>query len=498
MKPAAIYIRVSTTEQAEGGESIPAQRERLRKWAEEHGYRVVQEYVDAGESARVADRPAFSRLIQDARRKDREWDAVLVWKWDRFARNAEDATLYKAMLRRECGVEVISISDPPGEGAVGQLIERILDVVAEFQSLVTAEHVHNTMTYLARQGKWLSRRPFGYRIGEDGKLVPDPEEAEVVRWMYEQVAKGVPRHQVFQQLIEGKPSPVALRRRWTLKMVTELLQSPTYMGAVRWNRQRVEVVRDRNGTSRRRAVKRGEDQWILVPNAHPAIVSQELWEAVQMELKRRYTPRRPATPWHWLRGLVRCDVCKGNMHNNTRGGKYAHDPMWECNRYYRSRPEEKCYPRQWIRTSELSEAVLKALEGIVKGVSIQPEEIVQPDEVAHNVERRLKDLRERKKRLLQAYLAGAVELEDLKEARGVIDAEIKQLESQRENPVDLKAAQRFLQQRAEALLDVLRRPPETDAERKAIEEAVRGVIWAVWVNRTKRTVRVQWRVYNAT
>ena len=124
---AAIYIRVSTDDQAEL--SPDSQLETVRAWAGQHGYLVPEQYVyvDEGISGRRADkRPAFNDMIALAKQKDRPIDAILLWKFSRFARNQEESIFYKSMLRRN-GVEVVSVSEPIIDGPFGTLIERIIE-----------------------------------------------------------------------------------------------------------------------------------------------------------------------------------------------------------------------------------------------------------------------------------------------------------------------------------------------------------------------------------
>ena len=108
---AAAYIRVSTEEQAEY--SPDSQLKRILEYAASHQLSVPSEYIfiDEGISGRSADnRPAFLRMIRTARQKPRPFDRILVWKFSRFARNRQDSILYKSMLRKECGIDVISIT----------------------------------------------------------------------------------------------------------------------------------------------------------------------------------------------------------------------------------------------------------------------------------------------------------------------------------------------------------------------------------------------------
>ena len=114
---AAAYIRVSTEEQTEL--SPASQLVEIRKWAGNNGWIVPDEFVfmDEGISGRkVAGRDAFRRLIGTAKSKPKPFDAILLWKFSRFARNRDDAVFYKSVLRKQLHIEVISISEPIAEG----------------------------------------------------------------------------------------------------------------------------------------------------------------------------------------------------------------------------------------------------------------------------------------------------------------------------------------------------------------------------------------------
>ena len=108
------YARVSSERQAEKDLSIPSQLKALRRYASERGWEVVAEYVDEAESARTANRPKFKEMVTAVRRKSKPFDAILVWKLSRFARNREDSIIYKSLLRKH-GVQVTSINEPVDE-----------------------------------------------------------------------------------------------------------------------------------------------------------------------------------------------------------------------------------------------------------------------------------------------------------------------------------------------------------------------------------------------
>ena len=105
-----LYARVSSERQVEKDLSISAQLKAMRKYAYEHNFDVYKEFIDEAESARTADRPAFQNMIALAKQKPKLFDAILVWKLSRFARNREDSIIYKALLRRR-GISVISINE---------------------------------------------------------------------------------------------------------------------------------------------------------------------------------------------------------------------------------------------------------------------------------------------------------------------------------------------------------------------------------------------------
>lgn len=146
-KIAAAYIRVSTDDQVEF--SPDAQLAEIRKYAASHGYALPQEFifVDEGISGKhTQKRPEFNRMIGTAKTKPRPFDAILLWKFSRFARNREDSIVYKSMLRRELGIDVISISEPLADDKMSIIMEAMIEAMDEYYSLNLAEEVKRGMT----------------------------------------------------------------------------------------------------------------------------------------------------------------------------------------------------------------------------------------------------------------------------------------------------------------------------------------------------------------
>ena len=189
--PAALYARVSSDRQ-DVDLSGAAQLRALREHAERNNYLVVREYVDEAESGRVADRPQFRQMLDDAGGADAPFREILVWKFSRFTRKREHAVAFKSMLRRR-GVRVVSITEHADDSPTGKLMEAIIESVDEFYSENLAQDVVRGMREAASRGFFLaSRAPFGYKrvkVQDGGKERPtlkvDPAAAPVAREVFE-------------------------------------------------------------------------------------------------------------------------------------------------------------------------------------------------------------------------------------------------------------------------------------------------------------------------
>ena len=133
---AVIYARYSSDSQREA--SIEGQLRDCKDYAERNGITIVGTYIDRAYSAKTDDRPEFQRMVKDSARKI--FDAVLVWKLDRFARNRYDAVYYKRQLEKN-GVHLVSVMEPISSGPEGIMIESLLIGMAEYYSAELAEKV---------------------------------------------------------------------------------------------------------------------------------------------------------------------------------------------------------------------------------------------------------------------------------------------------------------------------------------------------------------------
>ena len=316
LAPVALYARVSSDRQ-DVDLSVAAQLRALRDYADKNGYLVVREYVDEAESGRIADRPQFRKMLDEASKPDAPFQEILVWKFSRFTRKREHAVAFKSMLRRK-GIRVVSITEHADDTPTGKLMEAIIESVDEFYSENLAQEVTRGMREAASRGFWMTTNaPYGYKrvYVQDGakkrpRLELNPPHDAVVRRIFDLTLQGRTSLDIIKTLnAEGIPSPKG--KQWRKTTVHKVLSNEAYTGTLVWGlkaRDRQEPVR--------------------VENAFPAIVSQQEFQRVRKLLESRAPtvthPRRAASPY-LLSGLAKCEHCgKALTAAEAKSGKYTY------------------------------------------------------------------------------------------------------------------------------------------------------------------------------
>lgn len=339
MKTAAAYIRVSTEDQIEF--SPGSQLKAIRKYAKEHDLILPEEFVfaDEGISGRKTDkRVQFQRMIGTAKLKPKPFDVILLWKFSRFARNREDSIVYKSMLRKQCGIEVVSISEQLTEDKTSILIEALIEAMDEYYSLNLAEEVRRGMSEKFSRGGVVSQPPFGYRM-QDGIFYPDETAAPIVQMIFQDYLSGVPVRQIARKLNEmgvmsrhGNP--------FENRTVEYILTNPVYLGKLRRS-----LTGDRSD--------RYHEQDQCVDGQHQPIITQEVFDAAQAkraDTKKMYKKyaRHDQPVQFMLKGMVRCDNCGGTLVMSSTGNGL------QCHNYGRG----KCKISHSISIAKINAAVL--------------------------------------------------------------------------------------------------------------------------------------------
>jgi len=299
----AVYIRVSTEDQAREGFSIAAQREKLLAYICSQGWELAQVYADEGVSAKDMNRPALNRMLADL--KAGQIDVVLVYRLDRLTRSVLD--LYRLLqLFERYGVHFKSCTEVyDTTTAMGRLFITLVAALAQWERENLAERVKLGMGQMARERKRPGGPPpFGYVLA-NGQLHPHPEEAKAVKEMFRQYALGYSPRQIAEEAnrqgFRGKNGA-----RWSPGAVLRLLKNPVYCGDLRWN----HIA----GGQRQ---KRPEET-IVEENVHEAIVEEELFLRVQQRISERSArhPRTLSSPFLFS-GLLCCARCHTPMRGKT-------------------------------------------------------------------------------------------------------------------------------------------------------------------------------------
>lgn len=328
MEKAALYIRVSTENQLEL--SPDSQRKLLVEYAERNNLLVDEEYIfcDGGISGRKAEkRPEFMKMISLAKKKDKPFTKILVWKFSRFARNREESVVYKNMLKKN-KITVISVSEPIDDGPFGGLIESIIEWMDEYYSIRLSTEVTRGMKEKAARGGVQSSPVLGYDI-VDNQYVLNKDEAEIVKKAYDLLLQGdtcgvIARY--FNTLgYKNKKGNL-----FTGSVVRYMIQNPVYYGMIRWN------YATQQGTGRK---VNPEDEWIIAKGKHEPIISEAIWKEANKILGTTKTTTKPASTSyrHWLGGLLRCKECGGTLTfgttNSKKNGKVYPFHKYSCNNY---------------------------------------------------------------------------------------------------------------------------------------------------------------------
>ena len=414
MKVAAAYIRVSTEEQIEY--SPDSQLQELRSYAERHGYVLDPNFVfvDAGISGRNAKkRPAFQEMIAAAKGKPSPFEVVLVWKYSRFARNQEESILYKSLLKKECGVDVVSITEETGDSMFGGLIERIIEWMDEFYSVRLSEEVRTKMAFVAETGKVQSVAPYGYskKPGEEPKINSD--EAKWIRYIFSQLAAGKSFLSVAQAL-NAAGQRTHHGGKFENRTISYIARNPFYKGYVRWTPGKNHYAgRDYVAT----------DETIIVKGSFEPIIPEDEFDALQVFLDERRARRKkneqPITvKKHWLSGMIKCSSCGASLaYTPTNAG-------WQCYKYAKG----TCKDSHFVLDRKIQEAILNAIKQVTIDGDFVKANTRIPESELIDYGPDIAKLRRILSRVEDSYLAGIDTLEDYGKNKKRILAEISVLE----------------------------------------------------------------------
>ncbi len=401
----ACYIRVSTDNQTEF--SPEAQLKAIKKYAENNDIIIDDDYIfiDEGISGRKADkRPAFQKMIKTAKSTPKKFDVILVHKFDRFARSREDSVVYKSLLKKECNIRVISITESIEDDKFSVILEAMLEAMAEYYSLNLSDEVKKGMTEKAERGQFQSSPPFGYKMN-DGQLEIVEDEANIIKLIFEKFTSKEMNTLQIVKYINSLGVKTHRGSAFENRTIDYILTNPVYIGYVRWT-----------PTGK---IKRGHatEDTIIKKSTHIPIIDENIYDKAQKliaENKIIYKKyHKPTTKnLHWLTGLIKCKLCGSSILRNTKD-------FYQCNGYVRG----KCTKSQLVKIGIIEKAILQQIKDDFSSninINVKFDISKSNTEEVNIISSQLEKIKDKEQRMKEAYINGIDSLEEYKENKAII------------------------------------------------------------------------------
>lgn len=337
MKKVVLYMRYSSANQTE--QSIEGQDRVCTEYCTRNGMVIIERYIDRARSAShdTAKRTEFLRMIADAEKG--KFEAIVVYKLDRFARNRYDSAIYKKKLK-DVGVQLISATETIASTPEGIIFESVLEGINEYYSADLKQKVERGIGESIRKKKNLGgTTPLGYKV-VNGHLEPDPVTAHIVQELFQMVADQVP-YKVIVDTFNSKGYRTCKGKRFTRCSFSKMLHNKKYIGYYCY----------------------GD---IQEPGGQEPLITQDLWDKVQRRLTMKGKRKSIELPY-LLTGKLYCGHCKKPMVGES--GKSKTDRVY---RYYKcqGKKEGSCHKKP-IRKEKIENAVLQAAQDILTGERLE-------------------------------------------------------------------------------------------------------------------------------
>ena len=343
---AIAYYRFSSHSQNEA--SIDQQREAARRYAKDHGYKIIAEYADRGISGKTDKRPGYQRMLSEVAKLK---PAVLIlWKVDRLGRDIVELATQKRYLRNNgCNPVYITEVTREDDSANAKLIETIQDAMAELYSNQLSENVCRGIEHVAKNGLYNGVKMLGYMRGEDGRFAIDRNTEPIVKRIFLDYTNGIGMKKIVNSL-NSEGLITSRGRKFTINSIRGILHNRAYIG-----------VYDYAGHVHYDAI--------------PPIISSELFNKAQdmMSKNKRMSGQKArgldsyGAPRYWLTGKLFCGNClKGMQGMNGKskpGVKY----------YYYACPrnrKHKC-DRSAVRKEVIEDIVLNVLSEFLRNYEMR-------------------------------------------------------------------------------------------------------------------------------
>lgn len=282
----ALYARYSAGPR-QTDQSIEGQIRVCTDYCKQKGLTITEVYADKHISGKTDERPEFQRLIADAKKK--KFDAVVVYKTDRFARNKYDSAIYKRQLKIN-GIQIFYAAEAIPDGPEGIILESLMEGLAEYYSAELAQKIRRGMHDNALKCKINGGKiPLGYKASKDNKYEIDPDGAKVIQKIFEMYINEKTSCEICQYLNElGFKTNCG--NDFDTGAINRIIRNQKYIGIY-------------------------ESAGVRIENGIPAIISKETFYLAQKEMERKRVgkKKRKTTANYLLSGKLHCGYCKKIM-----------------------------------------------------------------------------------------------------------------------------------------------------------------------------------------
>ncbi|QJC53086.1 recombinase family protein [Paenibacillus albicereus] len=482
----AAYVRVSTDEQADKGNSLGEQQERLAAYCKAMNWGAPKFFIDDGYSAKDLKRPAVKKLIREV--EAQKFDIVLTTKLDRMSRNLLDMLQFVKMLS-EKNCNYVSASEAfDTSTAAGRLVLQLLGTFAEFERERISERVKENMLSIARNSdKAITNPCYGYDITGE-KYTINPEESMNVLLMFDLAEQGLGYRAIAKALNDTGSKTRGTAKRpavpWSPATVKKLMHNEALRGVMIYNKRE-----NKNG----KLVLRPKEEWIIRENNHPAIIGKERYEEVKKILdSRKLTNRHADSETYLLTSLVRCGHCEALMIGNTaryvRGPKRYEYFRYTCQTYTKL---SGCFYHA-VHRDDLENKIIESIKQLASNSlkDIQKIKIANSSSSSEELEdlkRQLQKVNRRMQKQIEAFEEDLITAQDLKIAtartekeRSEIAAAIDRLESKKSNGGDV-------QNRVQRMLGDV-----TSIDRVVAKQAIRQLIDSIQITNGTQ-ISITWK-----
>ncbi|MEV2910931.1 recombinase family protein [Paenibacillus larvae] len=483
------YVRVSTDEQAEKGNSLAEQQERLIAYCKAMDWDSPNWYIDNGFSAKDIRRPQLTKMIEDIK-KSKNHGIVVTTKLDRLSRNLFDILNVVGLLEKNNFKYVSTSESFDTSTAAGRLTLQVLGMVAEFERERNSERVRENMLSLAKKinnGRAISRPCFGFDI-IDGKYEVNLEEAIITNKMADMVIEKGPRATIkwlFNNGILTKEGNV-----WHEKTLREYLQRETLIG---------HMVYNRTYKKGNKLFKRPPEEWITIENHHLAILDEAKFRKLQELYQARKTiGRRLHEDRYLLSGLVYCGHCGSKMNGklnrsySKRLGKENLHYKYMCDGYLK---KGNCF-HHVVSRDELENIIIERIHQVAKSapgtlqlvVAKPKRELLGKDKIKASLEK----LDRKFQKQIEAYEDDLISKDDLKIAKKRVEDEKKRLLEALElnDEKDNFHEQQKLKENANKLISSI-----SSVDRLKVKHAMRRLINKIEITNSEE-ITITWSLSN--